>query len=362
MPFDVTEHSPVPLWDDPAPGALGDGPADVPTLAWYRPAKLAKPAAMLVFPGGGYEHLAEHEGQPVARWLASLGIAAAVVRYRVRPYQLPSALLDARRAMHLVRTRAREWDIDDARVGAVGFSAGGHLVTCISTIDEPCPDPRDQVDRAEARPSVLIACYAPFSLPAMGRPGPHEWLLGENAPPSLTRYVELDRHVEAGFPPAMLWTTGEDRAVPPEQSLLMAGAIRAAGGECQLHLFARGRHGLGLAAGEPAGAWPNAGWPIRGIAESRQSRPGVDCLLAIPQKKTDRNCDPSLRHLCIHPLVLRCGRDLGVVAFHHLPVDVQQDSLGHEVGRGGKITPDRPGVFVQCLTRSGPAAGRTARQ
>jgi acetyl esterase/lipase len=204
-----------------------------------------------VFPGGGYDHLAEHEGDSVARWLAGIGIAAAVVRYRVRPYFLPSALQDARRAIRLLRARAGEWTLDAGRLGAMGFSAGGHLAACISTIDDAEPGP-DDLAEFSARPDAMVGCYAPVSLTAMGRKGPHEWLLGANPSQQLQRYVELDRHVTPANPPAFLWSTADDRSVPPDQCLLMARALLSAGVRCSVHVLPEGRHGLGLARENPA--------------------------------------------------------------------------------------------------------------
>jgi acetyl esterase/lipase len=85
----------------------------------------------------------------------------------------------------------------------------------------------------------------------MGRKGPHEWLLGENPSAELLRYAELDPHVSADNPPSFLWTTADDATVPADQSLLMARALTAAGVECSVHVFPRGRHGLGLARNNP---------------------------------------------------------------------------------------------------------------
>ncbi len=247
----VHVEPPCPLWPDGAPDALGDGSDDCPTLTLFTPAdRPDEPmSVMAVFPGGGYNHLADHEGEPVARWLAGLGMAAAIVRYRVRPYQLPAALQDARRAIRLLRARSDHWQLDREKIGALGFSAGGHLACSISTIDEG--DPADDLSDLRARPDAMVGCYAPVSLTAMGRNGPHEWLLGENPSPQLQRYVQLEDHVSPDNPPTFLWATADDTTVPADQSLLLARTLAGAGVNCSVHVFPHGRHGLGLALETP---------------------------------------------------------------------------------------------------------------
>src|SRR2546423_8253890 len=116
----------VVLWPGGAPGAVGNAPEDIPTLTPYLPPKgKAAGAAVVICPGGGYQHLADHEGRPVAEWLNTLGVAAFVLKYRLGPrYQHPAMLQDAARALRTVRARAAEWGVDPARVGILGFSAG----------------------------------------------------------------------------------------------------------------------------------------------------------------------------------------------------------------------------------------------
>src|SRR5713226_8151291 len=127
--------APIVLWPGGAPGAIGTEVADIPTLTPYLPPKeKATGAAIIVCPGGGYTHLADHEGGPVAEWLNSLGVAAFVLKYRLGPrYQHPAPLLDAARAIRLVRARAAEWKLDPQRIGILGFSAGGHLTATAGT-------------------------------------------------------------------------------------------------------------------------------------------------------------------------------------------------------------------------------------
>src|SRR2546428_68534 len=115
------------LWPNGAPGAVGKEPNDIPTLTPYLPAKeKTTGAAIIVCPGGGYTHLADHEGRPVAEWLNTLGIEGFVLKYRLGPrYHHPAPLQDAARAIRTVRARATDWNIDPKRIGILGFSAGG---------------------------------------------------------------------------------------------------------------------------------------------------------------------------------------------------------------------------------------------
>src|SRR6478672_3914565 len=115
------------LWEGAAPGALGNGDADIPTLTWYPPAHASGDAAVIVAPGGGYRNLASnHEGRQVANFLNAAGLTAFVLKYRLGPrYHHPVELGDAQRAITLVRSRANEFGVSPHRIGIMGFSAGG---------------------------------------------------------------------------------------------------------------------------------------------------------------------------------------------------------------------------------------------
>ncbi len=267
-PRDVRCQPALRLWPDEVPDRLAEVD-QVPTLHPVLPAGALPmdrpPASVIVCPGGGYNHLADHEAEPVARRLAQMGLAAFVLRYRIKPYFLAASLDDARRAVRLVRQMARVWELDAGKVAVLGFSAGGHLGASISTIDATGPI-GDAVDDQPARPDALIACYAPVSLPAMGRADRYEWLTGPDPSDELLHCIALDRHVTAENPPTFLWHTAADTVVPADQSILLARALRSAGVDVQLHVFQQGRHGLGLAEEAPeAAAWPDllADWLAR---------------------------------------------------------------------------------------------------
>nr|CAA9299586.1 Endo-1,4-beta-xylanase B precursor [uncultured Armatimonadetes bacterium] len=249
------------LWPNGAPGALGTEDRDVPSLTVFEPAPdKANGAAVVVCPGGGYGGLADHEGAPVARWLSTLGVTGFVLRYRLGPrYRHPVMLGDAARAIRLVRTRAAGWKLDPARVGILGFSAGGHLASTAAThFDHGKPDAPDPIDQHSSRPNVAILIYPVISLlHPYAHVGSRENLLGKDAPDDLVRSLSNETQVTAQTPPTFLIHTAEDKGVPAENSLLFALALRKAGVPLEMHLYERGPHGFGLAEKDPVlGDWP----------------------------------------------------------------------------------------------------------
>src|SRR5262245_15366932 len=155
-PLPIQDGQVLPPWSGPAPGALGNQESDVPAITVYLPRTMtANTPAIIVCPGGGYVNLAmNHEGRQVANYLNSLGIAAFVLRSRLGPrYHHPIELGDAQRAIRTVRAHATEWRLDPARIGIMGFSAGGHLAMTASTrFDAGSPTAADPIDRANSRP------------------------------------------------------------------------------------------------------------------------------------------------------------------------------------------------------------------
>lgn len=251
------------LWPGGAPGALGDKPADKPTLILYVPERASVPrTAIVVIPGGGYGGLAiDHEGHQFARWFNEQGVAAFILDYRHRGkgYAHPAPLQDAQRAIRTVRARAEEFGIDPGRIGVIGFSAGGHLASTVAThFDAGDPAAADPVARAGCRPDYAILCYGVLTL---GEPfthhGSQENLLGKDADESLVRSLSNEKQVTRETPPAFLWHTTEDPVVPVENSVAFSMACRKAGVPVELHVFEKGQHGLGLAQGRPgAEHWP----------------------------------------------------------------------------------------------------------
>jgi acetyl esterase/lipase len=250
------------LWAGPAPLATGDGLEDTPALTVYQPqAGAATGAAFIVLPGGGYRGRAAHEGEPIARWLNSVGVTAFVARYRVSPYRHPAPLSDAARAIQYVRAHATAWGLDPQRIGILGFSAGGHLASTAATqFTEGEPGSDDPVARVSSRPDLAVLIYPviTFTEDAWVHKGSRTNLLGPEASAEQMAALSSERRVTNRTPPVFLVHTTGDTAVPPENSLLFVQAMRKAGVEVELHLYEGGRHGFGL--GEKEG--PIATWPL----------------------------------------------------------------------------------------------------
>ncbi len=250
------------LWPNGAPGALGTGERDIPTLTYYRPvSRGASDTAIIVCPGGGYGALAmNHEGRQVANWLNALGVSAFVLKYRLGPrYHHPIELGDAQRAIRMVRANAAEYHVSPQRIGIMGFSAGGHLASTAGThFDNGNASAADAIDRASSRPDFLILGYPviSFTTPYTHR-GSLENLLGKNPDPKLVESLSNELQVTPQTPPTFLFHTNADTGVPAENSVLFYLALRKAGVPAELHIFEKGPHGVGLALYDPALAeWP----------------------------------------------------------------------------------------------------------
>lgn len=267
------------LWPEGAPGATGDEPKDKPTLILYpAAADVANGTAVVVCPGGGYGGLAMgHEGHDIAAWLNSFGVSAFICDYRHRGkgYGHPAPLSDAQRAIRIVRAGAEKWSVDPSRIGIIGFSAGGHLASTAAThFDAGDPDAQDPIQRVSCRPDFAILCYAVI---AFGEPfthvGSQRNLLGADASAELIQQFSNEKQVTTETPPTFLWHTDEDRVVPSENSVQFYLAMRRAKVPAEMHIFLKGRHGLGLARDmEGVRQWPDLcqTWMKKiGVLESR---------------------------------------------------------------------------------------------
>jgi acetyl esterase/lipase len=264
------------LWPGGAPGALGHQPPDTPTLTPYiAPKTSSTGAAIIVCPGGGYQHLADHEGRPVAEWLNTLGITAFVLKYRLGPeYHHPTQLQDAARAMRTVRSRAAEWGLNPNRIGILGFSAGGHLASTIGThFDSGKPDSTDPVERASSRPDLMVLIYPVITMRDFTHGGSKKMLLGTDPSAELVALLSNEEQVTKETPPTFLVHTMNDAAVPVENSMNFAKALRKAGVPFEFHLYERGPHGFGLGQKDPILAtWPGrcADWlSLHGFASNK---------------------------------------------------------------------------------------------
>ena len=257
QPLPLVDGQTIALWTGAAPGALGSDESDVPALTAYLPRTMtASTPAVIVCPGGAYARLASnHEGRQVAGYLNSLGIAAFVLRYRLGPrYHHPIELGDAKRAIRTLRFRAAEWRIDPARIGIMGFSAGGHLAMSASTMfDAGDPRAADVVDRVGSRPDFAVLAYPVISMTApWTHQGSKKNLLGDDPDAGLAKQLSGEFAVTKDTPPTFVFQTNEDAVVPAENSLQYFLALRKAGVAAEMHLFEKGPHGVGLANDAPA--------------------------------------------------------------------------------------------------------------
>jgi acetyl esterase/lipase len=267
-PATITPSQSIRLWDTAAPGAKGTTPSDIPTIDVYLPQQNPTRTGVLVCPGGGYRNLSlENEGSSIAAWLNAHGIAAFVVHYRVQPYGYPAPLLDAARAMRLVRSRAADFNLATDHIGMWGFSAGGHVASTLMTAFDtglPTAPDHDAIDATQDRPDFGILAYPVITMqPGIRHPGSHDMLLGPDATPELEEQYSTNLHVRPDSPPAFIFSTTDDQTVPVANSVLFYQAYVAAKVPVELHIFEHGRHGAGLGTNSPTlGHWPDlvASW------------------------------------------------------------------------------------------------------
>ncbi len=264
---DVASSQPVEiLWPDGAPGAKGDQEGDKPTLTIYLPPKeKATGTGVMICPGGGYGFLAmDHEGHQIAQWLNSLGVAGFILKYRHRNsgagYGHPAPLQDAQRAIRMVRSRAKEWNIDPNRVGILGFSAGGHLTTTAGThFDKGVSNAKDPIERFSCRPDFMIPVYPVVSLTEWYvHSGSRRNLLGDNPDANMPESLSNEKQVTADTPPTFLVHANDDTGVPPENSIYFYLALRKAKVPVEMHIYEKGGHGFGLGKKDSAAS----GWPV----------------------------------------------------------------------------------------------------
>jgi len=239
------------LWQGAAPGALGNEEKDIPTLTVTLPdSGKATGTAIVICPGGGYEHLADKEGADYARFLAMHGVTGFVLKYRLGSdgYRHPAMLDDVTRALRLVRSDAAAWKIKVNRIGIMGSSAGGHLASTLLThFDSGNPQSPDPIERASSRPNFGILCYPVISMGPITHAGSKKNLLGENPPQELVDLLSNEKQVSADTPPCFIWQTSEDKTVSVENSIVFADALAKNNVPFELHIYQQGRHGLGLA-------------------------------------------------------------------------------------------------------------------
>jgi len=237
----------VRLWPDQAP--LGDGGREpcLTELEVYLPAHGKNTgAAVVVCPGGGYiRHVMDREGYPMAEWLTANGIAAALLRYRLPEGRPRVPLLDAQRALRTVRARSSEWEIDPARVGILGFSAGGHVASTAGThFDAGRPGDPDLVEQRSSRPDFMMLIYPVVSMSEKAHAMSKTKLLGPNPSPDLVRLYSNETQVDDRTPPAFLAHAKDDAGVPPDHSRNFVAALEAHKIPVEYLELPNGGHGL----------------------------------------------------------------------------------------------------------------------
>ncbi len=255
-----------PLWPDGAPGANGTADTDIPALlAFPAPKDTANGCAVVVCPGGGYGGLAmDHEGHQIVAWLNERGISAWILRYRLgsKGYHHPIQKGDVLRAIRTVRHGAEANGVDASRIGVWGFSAGGHLASTAATHfdsgDANAPDP---IDRVSSRPDFAVLCYPVITMEKdFTHQGSRRNLFGPEKfdDAALVELLSNEKQVTSGTPPAFIFHTTEDQAVPVENAVRFYSALRAHGvNASELHIYQKGRHGVGLAKDDPIlSSWP----------------------------------------------------------------------------------------------------------
>jgi acetyl esterase/lipase len=237
-----------------------------PALTYFpAPASQAASASIIICPGGGYiGEAVDKEGYRPALWLNSLGISAFVLRYRVprgeagRGLNSPS-LEDLQRAILLVRSNARKWNLDPRRVGVMGWSAGGHLAATAGTLFHKIHLGSIYPRYGGDRPDFLVLLYPVISMRSAAHVGSRENLLGKAAGESALKLYSADEQVSSRTPPAFIAVARDDHDVPLENSLLFARALKAAGVACELVVYEHGGHGFGMGInGHDSAKWPDA--------------------------------------------------------------------------------------------------------
>ena len=236
------------LWEN-TPGFCETEPEIVP----YVPKEKRSDAAIVIFPGGAYVGLADHEGAGYAEFLAGQGITAFVVKYRVAPHKFPLELLDARRAVRWVRFHAEEYGVDKERIAVMGSSAGGHLAALVSTYRDPIDfEDLDAVDAEDYLPNAQILCYPVICNPEndFAHRGSYHNLL-ESREAEEQRKVDPCLLADEQTPLAFIWHTAGDAGVNVINSYRYAEKLRRLNVPVEMHIFPYGPHGLGLAPQDP---------------------------------------------------------------------------------------------------------------
>ena len=244
------------LWNKRAP--IGDGKFQE-TETWITLHRPEKPngTAIVICPGGGYGGLVTGaEGHGIAAWLNRHGITGVVLEYRLPAGRSQVPLLDAQRAIRTVRANAKAWNLDAARIGIMGFSAGGHLASTAGThFDAGEADASDPTQRISCRPDFMILVYPVITMGEKGHGGSRNNLLGKNPDAKLVDLFSNEKQVTERTPPTFLAHAKDDGPVPPENSRMFHEALKANKVASEYLELASGGHGLNGYKGPMWDAW-----------------------------------------------------------------------------------------------------------
>ena len=248
----------LPIWQGDAP--LGEGKSekvDVPITVHLPDIGKATGAAVVICPGGGYGgKVLEGEGHGIAKWLSTHGIAGVVLEYRLPAGNYHRPLLDAQRAIRVVRSHAADWKIDPRRIGIMGFSAGGHLASTAGThFDVGDAQAADSIERVSCRPDFMVLVYPVITMGEKTHGGSRNNLLGPNPSVSLIDFLSNEKQITEKTPPTFLTHARTDAVVPVAHSQLFYEALMAKGVAAELQEFPKGNHGYNGYKGEEWDAW-----------------------------------------------------------------------------------------------------------
>jgi acetyl esterase/lipase len=233
----------------------------LPTISVFLPKEVkSNGTSIVICPGGGYSHLAvDKEGFKVAKWLNTLGITAFVLKYRlpndlIMKNKIVGPLQDAQEAIRYVRRNAKKWNLNSEKIGIMGFSAGGHLASTLSThyIDKVY----DVTDKVSAKPNFSILIYPVISMNSkITHKGSRNNLLGEKPTNALIEKYSNELQVNSNTPKTFLIHATDDKVVPVENSINYYLALKNNQVSAELHLFEKGGHGFGLGVEETSKSW-----------------------------------------------------------------------------------------------------------
>jgi len=227
----------------------------MPTLTAYlldgNPNEVEKRPAVLVIPGGGYAGVSYREGERVALAYSTAGFHTFILDYCVAPHRHPLPINNASRAIKIIRENSNSWGVDPEKIAVCGFSAGGHLAASISTLwNNSSLFGGSETENLKHRPNASILCYPVITSGEHAHVGSFKNLTGNTESNELWELLSLEKRIDNTTPPAFLWHTYSDAAVPVENSLLYAKALRENSTPFEMHIYPDGPHGMSVVSDE----------------------------------------------------------------------------------------------------------------